>query len=156
MDCYIHCVESLEGTMINELSKGLADKALSLCTDVFTKNSNNDALITASYLGGVSIVNSEVGICHALSYGLSLELDYRHGYANCIVFNVLHDYYGEHVNLFKKMLKTHNIKLPKNVCNNLDDAAIERMVDMTLLMDRPLTNALGKNWRQILSSKKNS
>ena len=52
------------------------------------------------------------------------------------------------------MLKTHNIKLPKNVCNNLDDAAIERMVDMTLLMDRPLTNALGKNWRQILSRKK--
>ena len=48
------------------------------------------------------------------------------------------------INLFKKMLKTHNIKLPKNVCNNLDDAAIERMVDMTLLMDRPLTNALGK------------
>ena len=154
MDCYIHCVESLEGTMINELSKGLADKALSLCTDVFTKNSNNDALITASYLGGVSIVNSEVGICHALSYGLSLELDYRHGYANCIVFNVLHEYYGEHVNLFKKMLRTHNIKLPKNVCNNLDDAAIERMVDMTLLMDRPLTNALGTNWRDILTREK--
>ena len=58
MDCYIHCVESLEGTMINELSKGIADKALSLCTDVFTKGLNNDMLITASYLGGVSIVNS--------------------------------------------------------------------------------------------------
>ena len=154
MDCYIHCVESLEGTMINELSKGIADKALSLCADVFTKNSPNDMLITASYLGGVSIVNSEVGICHALSYGLSLELDYRHGYANCIVFNVLHEYYGEHVNLFKEMLLDHDITLPTNVCTNLDDAAIERMVDMTLLMDRPLTNALGDNWREILSREK--
>ncbi|MDG1973789.1 MAG: iron-containing alcohol dehydrogenase family protein [Flavobacteriaceae bacterium] len=154
MDCYIHCVESLEGTMINELSKGIADKALSLCTDVFTKNSKNDMLITASYLGGVSIVNSEVGICHALSYGLSLELDYRHGYANCIVFNVLHEYYGEHVNLFKKMLLDHDITLPTNVCSSLDDVAIERMVDMTLLMDRPLTNALGDNWREILTRDK--
>ena len=154
MDCYIHCVESLEGTMINELSKGIADKALSLCKDVFTKGLNNDMLITASYLGGVSIVNSEVGICHALSYGLSLELDYRHGYANCIVFNALEDYYGGHVKLFKKMLLDHDITLPKNVCSNLNDAAIERMVDMTLLMDRPLTNALGKNWREILTREK--
>ena len=154
MDCYIHCVESLEGTMINELSKGLAHKALSLCTNVFTKNSNNDMLITASYLGGVSIVNSEVGICHALSYGLSLELDFRHGYANCIVFNALYEYYGEHVNLFKKMLVDHDITLPTDVCSSLNAAAIERMVDMTLLMDRPLTNALGNNWREILTREK--
>ena len=95
-----------------------------------------------------------VGICHALSYGLSLELDYRHGYANCIVFNALKDYYGDHVKLFKKMLLDHDITLPTNVCSNLNDAAIERMVDMTLLMDRPLTNALGKNWREILTREK--
>ena len=35
-------------------------------------------------------------------------------------------------------------------------AAIERMVDMTLLMDRPLTNALGKNWREIIDKRKNT
>ena len=71
-----------------------------------------------------------------------------------IVFNVLHEYYGEHVNLFKKMLLDHDITLPTNVCSSLDDVAIERMVDMTLLMDRPLTNALGDNWREILTRDK--
>lgn len=154
MDCYIHCVESLEGTMINELSRGIASKALSLCTQVFNGKSENDMLITASYLGGVSIVNSEVGICHALSYGLSLELDYRHGFANCVVFNHLEEYYGEHVVKFKKMLEDHNINLPKNVTQNLSEEAIERMVDMTLKMERPLTNALGENWREIMTRKK--
>ena len=51
MDCYIHCVESLEGTMINELSKSMASQALSLCSKVFVENGTNDMLITASYLG---------------------------------------------------------------------------------------------------------
>lgn len=31
MDCYIHCVESLEGTMINELSRSYAARAMELC-----------------------------------------------------------------------------------------------------------------------------
>ena len=52
------------------------------------------------------------------------------------------------------MLLDHDISLPTNVCSSLNAAAIERMVDMTLLMDRPLTNALGKNWREILTRKK--
>ena len=154
MDCYIHCVESSEGTMINELSKSIASQALSLCSKVFVENGTNDMLITASYLGGVSIVNSEVGICHALSYGLSLELDFRHGFANCVVFNHLEEYYGEHVLKFKKMLIDHNINLPKNVTKKLSDEAIERMIDMTLKMERPLTNALGENWSEIMTRKK--
>jgi len=154
MDCYIHCVESLEGTMINELSRGFASKALELCSEVFLGNGTDDMLMTASYMGGVSIVNSEVGICHALSYGLSLELDYRHGFANCVAFNVLDEYYGKYVKDFRVMLKKYEIELPEKVCNTLDDAAMERMVDMTLKMERPLTNALGENWREVLTREK--
>ena len=154
MDCYIHCVESITGTMINELSKGYADKALNHCEDVFLRTYDEDKLVTASYLGGVSIVNSEVGICHALSYGLSLELNYRHGFANCVVFNVLDDYYGDYVLKFRDMLNKHNIKLPTGVCKKLDNQSIERMIDMTLLMERPLTNALGSEWRKKLTRSK--
>jgi 3-deoxy-alpha-D-manno-octulosonate 8-oxidase len=154
MDCYIHCVESLKGTMINELARGYADKALTLCKTVFLGDGNDDMLMTASYLGGVSIVNSEVGICHALSYGLSLELHYRHGYANCVVFNVLDDYYGSSVADFRDMCMRHGIILPRNVCATLDDEAIERMVDMTLRMERPLTNALGPDWKTLLTRQK--
>jgi 3-deoxy-alpha-D-manno-octulosonate 8-oxidase len=154
MDCYIHCVESLEGTMINELARGYADKALSLCDKVFLENGDDDMLMTASYMGGVSIVNSEVGICHALSYGLSIELDYRHGFANCVAFNVLDEYYGGHVTKFREMLKLHNIVLPNNVCKGMDEEAINRMIDMTLRMERPLTNALGENWKSIMTRDK--
>ncbi|XDD52823.1 iron-containing alcohol dehydrogenase family protein [Leptospira sp. WS4.C2] len=154
MDCYIHCVESLQGTMINELARGYASKALELCENVFLENGDDDQLMTASYLGGVSIVNSEVGVCHALSYGLSLELGYRHGYANCIAFDVLEEYYGPFVEKFRNMLKKHKITLPKGVTHSLGADAIQRMVDMTLRMERPLTNALGDNWKEILTPDK--
>lgn len=154
MDCFIHCVESLEGTMINELARAYANKALELCTKVFLADGDDDMLMTASYMGGVSIVNSEVGVCHALSYGLSIELDYRHGFANCVAFNVLDDYYGDYVKQFREMLKIHNVELPKNVCKDMDDSAMNRMIDMTLRMERPLTNALGPQWKEILTRDK--
>ena len=89
MDCYIHCVESIEGTLINQLSRAFASTALEYCIDFFDSDSSKKELLcVGSYYGGVSIVNSEVGICHALSYGLSTEFGIRHGLANCIVFQV--------------------------------------------------------------------
>jgi len=121
---------------------------------VFFGNGSDDMLITASYMGGVSIVNSEVGICHALSYGLSLELGFRHGFANCVVFNVLDEFYGYWVDKFREMLERHSIQLPKNVCNELDDDAFDRMLKMTLNMERPLINALGEGWRDLLNREK--
>ena len=154
MDCYIHCVESLQGTMINELARGYANKALELCEKVFLSGGSDDEMMTASYLGGVSIVNSEVGVCHALSYGLSMELGYRHGFANCIAFNVLDEFYGSHVDQFRKMLEQHQIVLPSKVCQSMDAKTIGRMVDMTLRMERPLTNALGADWQQIMTAEK--
>jgi 3-deoxy-alpha-D-manno-octulosonate 8-oxidase len=154
MDCYIHCVESIQGTMINELARGYASTALGLCEKVFLGDGDNDMLMTASYLGGVSIVNSEVGVCHALSYGLSMELGYRHGMANCVAFKVLDQYYGSAVDKFRTMLDRHNIVLPNHVCRNLDDAAMDRMVTMTLRMEKPLINALGSDWKAIMTRDK--
>ena len=154
MDCYIHCVESLHGTMLNELSRAVAGKALELCEAVFLGDGTDDMLMTASYLGGVSIVNSEVGVCHALSYGLSVELGLRHGFANCIAFDVLDEYYGPSVARFRAMLERHRIALPRGVCRPLDGAALDRMVEMTWRMERPLINALGPEWKRIMTREK--
>ncbi len=150
MDCYIHCVESLEGTYINTLSRSYAESALKLCTEAL-KSDNPDLskLLTASYLGGVSIVNSEVGIAHALSYGLSLEYDYRHGIANCIIFNHLEKYYGVHVKIFKEILNIHNVTLPDKLSTGFSQDKINKMVDTALLMERPLENAFGENWKNV-------
>ena len=145
MDCYIHCVESLTGTFINSLSKTYAEKALDLCTNSFEKY-NADEMIVAFILE-VFIVNSEVGICHALSYGLSLEFKIRHGIANCIVFKNLGEFYDEHVEKFIKMLDISNIKLPENISKNFTKDILKRMTNMTLQMDKPLTNARA-NWKK--------
>jgi 3-deoxy-alpha-D-manno-octulosonate 8-oxidase len=148
MDCYIHCVESLTGTMINELSRGNAKIALELCEKYFKGNGLEDELMAASYFGGVSIVNSEVGVCHALSYGLSMELGYRHGLANCIAFNVLDSFYGPYVENFREFLQKAEVTLPKNICRGLTSDQMGRMVSMTLKMERPLINALGLDWKR--------
>lgn len=101
-----------------------------------------------------AIVNSEVGVCHALSYGLSVELGLRHGIANCIAFNVLDEYCGPSVARFRAMRDRHQITLPRGVCRSLDAAALDRMVEMTWRMERPLINAFGPDWKQILTREK--
>jgi len=155
MDCYIHSIESIEGSFINEFGKTFATRALNLTRKYFLHEGGTDEdLMIASYFGGASVANSEVGVVHAMSYGLSLELGLRHGIANCIVLNQLHEFYEKYMEEFYTMLQRNYIKLPKNLCNHLSDKQLENMIDMTLRMERPLTSALGKNWKDILTREK--
>lgn len=154
MDCFVHCVESLSGSFINEMGKSFASAAKKRALDFFSKDKNYESLMTASYLGGCSIAMSEVGICHALSYGLSLVLNYRHGLAICLAFNQLGDYYGEDVKIFKQIMEANNIKLPTGITSQVAPDMMDRMVEMALRMEKPLTNALGDNWKEILTRDK--
>ena len=151
MDCYIHCVESITGTYINAFGRGFAGKALDLCRDVFLGNGTAADLMVASYMGGLSIVYSEVGIAHALSYGLSFCFGVHHGIGNCIVFNHLDEFYPDYVPEFREMMKHGNITLPKNIADHVDSQTMEKMTDITLLMERPLENALGPGWKSIMT-----
>jgi 3-deoxy-alpha-D-manno-octulosonate 8-oxidase len=153
MDCYIHCVESLTGTYLNEFSKSYGEKALQLCRDVYvTKDGwdaeSDDKLMMASYAGGMSIAYSQVGVAHAVSYGLSYLLGTKHGIGNCIVFNQLEDYYPEGVKEFKWMVEKNQIDIPKNICANLREEDFDKMIDVSLGMKPLWENALGKNWEQ--------
>jgi 3-deoxy-alpha-D-manno-octulosonate 8-oxidase len=158
MDCYIHCTESINGNFLNNLVKPFVEKGLENCRKIFLKEDFSDEdgelLMIASYLGGLSVTNSEVGICHALSYGISLILGYHHGLANCIVFNQLEEFYPKEVTEFKEMLIKHKIELPKNITKYLSENEISKMVEMAFKMERPLTNALGSNWKEILTREK--
>lgn len=107
MDCYIHCIESLQGTYLNEFSKSYGEKALELCREVFLQKNNwdnesDDKLMMASYAGGMSIAYSQVGVAHAVSYGLAFLLGTKHGIGNCIVMNHLDEYYPEALPNLKK------------------------------------------------------
>jgi 3-deoxy-alpha-D-manno-octulosonate 8-oxidase len=153
MDCYIHCIESLTGTFLNEFSKSYGEKALQLCREVYVNKEgwdaeSDDKLMMASYAGGMSIAYSQVGVAHAVSYGLSYLLGTKHGIGNCIVFDHLQAYYPEGVKEFKYMVEKNEIHIPKNICANLADDEFDKMIDVSLGMKPLWENALGKDWEQ--------
>ena len=156
MDCYIHCVESLNGTYLNAFSKAYGEKALELCREVFLGDGpdSDDKLMMASYCGGMSIAYSQVGICHALSYGLGFVLGIHHGIGNCIVFDYLEDYYPQGVREFREMMERYDIHLPRNLVANIESDKLEKMVDVALVLEPLWENALGTNWKQIMTRDK--
>jgi 3-deoxy-alpha-D-manno-octulosonate 8-oxidase len=159
MDCYIHCIESLQGTYLNEFSKSYGEKALQLCREVFVEkdnrdNESDDKLMMASYAGGMSIAYSQVGVAHAVSYGLSYLLGTKHGIGNCIVFDHLEEYYPEGVKEFKTMVEKNGIRIPKNICAGLTEEHFQIMINVSLGMKPLWENALGKDWEKIMTREK--
>lgn len=159
MDCYIHCIESLQGTYLNEFSKSYGEKALELCQKVFVEkdkwdDESDDQLMMASYAGGMSIAYSQVGVAHAVSYGLSYLLGTRHGIGNCIVFDKLEEYYPEGVKEFKYMVEKNRIDIPQHITKGLSDADFDKMIDVSLGMKPLWENALGKNWEKSMTREK--
>lgn len=155
MDCFIHCVESLNGTYLNAFSQSYGEKALELCKDVFLgdipESESRDKLMMASWHGGMSIAYSQVGIAHAMSYGLSYLLGIKHGIGNCLVFQHLKEFYPEGVELFYQMMEKHQIRLPKGICSNLTQDDFDTLVNVALSMEPLWENALGTEWRKIMT-----
>ena len=153
MDCYIHCIESLQGTYINAFSRSYGEKALELCQEVFLNkkewnDESDEQLMMASYAGGMSIAYSQVGVAHAVSYGLSYLLGTKHGIGNCIVFNHLEEFYPEGVKEFHQMVKQNNIDIPVGITKGLTDEQFNTMIDVSLGMAPLWENALGKDWKE--------
>lgn len=159
MDCYIHCIESLNGTYLNEFSKSYGAKALDLCQEIYVKKDHWDAesddqLMMASYAGGMSIAYSQVGVAHAVSYGLAYLLGTKHGIGNCIVFDHLEEYYPEGVKEFKYMVEKNKIEIPQGVCKGLTDEQFQTMINVSLGMKPLWENALGADWEKIMTRDK--
>jgi len=158
MDCYIHCVESLNGTFLNAFSQSYGEKSLELCKEVFLEDieesESREKLMMASWHGGMSIAYSQVGVAHAMSYGLGYVLGVKHGIGNCLVFQYLEEFYPEGVEVFNKMLEKHNIVLPKHVCSKLTTAEMDTMISVAMGMEPLWENALGEEWKSIITPEK--
>ena len=159
MDCYIHCIESLTGTYLNEFSKAYGEKALELCRKVFLEKEAwddecDDMLMMASYAGGMSIAYSQVGVAHAVSYGLSYLLGTKHGIGNCIVMNHIEEYYPEGVAEFKRMVEKNSIDIPQCICKGLSEDQFDTMINVAMGMKPLLEYALGKDWEKIMTREK--
>ena len=152
MDSFIHATEALLGTFINEFSRAFAEKSQAMCRNVFLNDIEetvaDEMLMVASYLGGMSIAYSQVGVCHALCYGLSYVLGVRHGIGNCIAFNHLEEYYPEDVPTFRAILERHNIELPRGLTQGLSEQQMNEMIRVALSLDPLWQNALGPDWKK--------
>ncbi len=154
MDTYIHCIESENGTLNNAYSHAYAEQSLKLCREIYLGENagqtpdNDDKLMVASMMGGLSLTYSEVGVCHALSYGLSKILGEKHCYANCLAFQHLEDYYGEGVAELKQMLKTHNVTLPQGLSKGWSDVTITAMAEVAYNLPHMWNHAIGTDWKE--------
>ena len=152
MDCYIHCIESLNGRKNNAFSTAYGLQALELCRDVFlgriSREEADEKLMVASYFGGLSLTYSEVGACHALSYGLSYVLHLRHGVANCIAFRQLREFYPEGVHEFELMCERNQIAVPGHLADAVSADEYERMAETALNLPFMWAHALGDDWAE--------
>jgi len=150
MDCYIHNIEALNGTYINEFARAFGEKSLDLCNQVFLQDhpDSDEKLMMASYMGGQSIAYSQVGACHALSYGLSYVMGYHHGIGNCIAFDVLDDFYPEGVKVFREMMAKHNITLPKGITKDLSEEDMDKMIRTASGLAPLWENVYGPSWKE--------
>lgn len=156
MDCYIHCIESLSGSFLNTFSQSYGEKSLDLCRAIFLHDDpeSDDKLMMASFFGGMSIAYSQVGVCHALSYGLCYVLGLHHGIGNAITFDYLEDYYPEGVNEFRRMIEKHDVILPRNLVPDMNADDLEKMIDVALFLEPLWENALGDDWKKIMTRDK--
>jgi 3-deoxy-alpha-D-manno-octulosonate 8-oxidase len=154
MDNFIHCVEATNGSAMNAMGKPFALQAKAAVENFFLKEKNYAEFMVGSFLGGCSIANSSVGICHALSYGIAFILGYRHGLANSIVFNQLQEFYGEDVIKFRRMLEKHHLQLPSRVTREVTSEQLDKMIQLAYMLERDLISALGPDFKKILTPEK--
>lgn len=155
-DTYIHCIESLAGRYRHAVADAYSRESLSLSREVFLSADmetpeNREKLMVASYLGGSAIGNSFVGIVHPLSAGLSVVLGIHHCLANCIVMNAMDDFYPEAAAEFRVMLDRQGVTLPRGVTAGLTDAQYDRLYRASIIHEKPLCNALGDGFADILT-----
>ena len=159
LDSYIHCFESLQGQYRNPVVDALACQTIKLCEDIFLdedmqSSKNRDKLMVASYLGGCSIAGSYVGIVHPLSAALSVVLGFHHCIANCIALNALEEFYPKEHEKLQTMMEKQKVDIPRKISSSLTKQNLDDLYAATIIHEKPLYNALGANFKEILNQDK--
>jgi 3-deoxy-alpha-D-manno-octulosonate 8-oxidase len=159
MDSYIHCIESLNGSHRNAIGDAFSEETLKLCRDAFLgedmqSDENRGKLMVASYLGGCAIANSYVGVIHPFSAGLSVVLGTHHCIANCITMMAMEEFYPAEYAEFNRMAAKQNVVIPRGIASNLLDEQYVQLYQSTVIHEKPLKNALGENFKEILTLEK--
>jgi 3-deoxy-alpha-D-manno-octulosonate 8-oxidase len=159
MDAYIHCIEALNGDYRNAVGDAFSDQTIQLSREVFRSEDmmaadNRSKMMVASYLGGCAIATSYVGVVHPFSAGLSVVLGTHHCVANCITMRAMKGFYPKEYEEFWGMVDQQKVEIPEGVCRDLSDEQFEQLYAATVIHEKPLTNALGEGFRDILTKDK--
>jgi 3-deoxy-alpha-D-manno-octulosonate 8-oxidase len=159
MDAYIHCMESLNGSYRNSIGDAYSAQTINLCREVFLSgemmsDENRSKMMVASYLGGCAIASSYVGVVHPFSAGLSVVLGTHHCIANCIAMRALEDFYPEGYKEFWNMVDRQGVDVPSGLCKGLSDDQYDQLFKSTVIHEKPLINALGEDYREILTEQR--
>jgi len=155
MDAWIHCVEALSGSYRNPVGDAFSAQTITLCRKVFSDNEmmseeSREKLMVASYLGGCAIATTYVGVVHPFSAGLSVVLGLHHCVANCITMMAMELYYPDEHREFMGFVENQDVPIPEGVCSQLSDSQFEALYQATIIHEKPLTNALGEQYRDVL------
>jgi len=159
MDAYIHCIESLNGSYRNAIGDAYSVQTIRLCREVFMSDNmmsdeNRSKMMVASYLGGCAIATSYVGVLHPFSAGLSVVLGTHHCVANCITMRAMEEFYPFEYEEFWQMVDQQEVMVPEGICRNLSDEQYSQLYESTIIHEKPLTNALGENFKEVLTEDK--
>lgn len=155
-DAYIHCMEALAGSYRNAIGDAFSREVISLCKEIFLEGdmmdaSNRERMMVASFLGGCAIATSYVGVVHPFSAALSVVLGLHHCVSNCIVMRAMAPFYPRQYDEFWSMVEKQGISIPKGVCQEMSSEQYDQLFNATIIHTKPLTNALGKDFKNILT-----
>ena len=156
MDAYIHCIEALAGSYRNAVGDAYSHETINLCQKVFLgddmmSDQSREDLMVASYLGGSAIATSYVGVVHPFSAGLSVVLGIHHCVANCITMRAMKEFYPEAFDEFWTAVDRQRVVVPDGVARGLTDDQYKSLYDSTVVHSKPLTNALGEDYKKTLT-----
>lgn len=156
MDAFIHCMESLAGGYRNAIGDAYSQQTMDLCRSVFLSEDMmapdaREQLMVASYLGGSAIAASYVGVVHPFSAGLSVVLGLHHCVANCITMRAVEEFYPLAVEEFWRAAAIQKVAVPTGIAQKLSDQQYKALYEATIVHEKPLTNALGSNFKDILT-----
>jgi 3-deoxy-alpha-D-manno-octulosonate 8-oxidase len=64
------------------------------------------------------------------------------------------EFYPTEYKEFWKMVEKQGIIIPEGICRNLSDEQYNLLYTSTVIHEKPLTNALGENFKEVLTKEK--
>jgi len=66
----------------------------------------------------------------------------------------MEEFYPREYSEFWSMVEAQNIQIPEAVCQDLTEAQFEQLYASTVIHEKPLINALGEDFKEILTKEK--